>query len=101
MYGKDEEAPVIINRCRRFRSVANIQHCVTISNGAMMIVSVCSNLNHVFGISSKDWVEDEVAQPSMLRRTVVTEINKVLNVIVRPDIAKLLIERKIITLVML
>ena len=48
----------------------------------MIFFCQCSNLDHVFGISSKDWVEDEMAQPSMLRRTVVTEINKVLYVIV-------------------
>ena len=53
-----------------------------------------SDLNHVFGMSCKDWVEDEVAQPSMLSRTVVIEIDKVLNVVVRTDIANFLHGRK-------
>lgn len=44
----------------------------------------------MFGISSKDRVENEVAQPSMLSRTVVAEIDKILYVVVRSDITKLL-----------
>ena len=46
------------------------------------IIGKLVHLDHVFGIGSKHRVEDEVAQPSMLSRTVVTEIDEVLYVIV-------------------
>jgi hypothetical protein len=56
----------------------------------MIICFQCSHLDQVFGVGSKDRVENEVAQPSMLSRTVVAEVYKILYVVVGPDITKLL-----------
>lgn len=44
----------------------------------------------MFAIGSKDWVENEVVEVSMLRRMVVVEIDEVLDAVVRPDVADLL-----------
>ena len=52
----------------------------------------------MFGIGSEDRVENKVAQSSMLSRTVVAEVDKILYVIVRPDITELLKHTKRITI---
>ena len=44
----------------------------------------------MLAIGSKDWVENEVVEVSMLRRMVVVEIDKVLYAVVRLDIANFL-----------
>lgn len=55
-----------------------------------IIHSYPSYLDEVLGIASKDRVEDEVVQVSMLRREVVIVVDKILNVVVRANILHIL-----------
>ena len=74
-YGKDEGAPVVINNNYMYIRVTRFSSII----GKLV---QCSNLDHVFGIGSKHRVEDKVAQPSMLSRTVMIEIDEVFYIIV-------------------
>ena len=50
----------------------------------------CVYLDHVLAVGSKDWVENEVVQVSMLSRKIVVEVDEVFNVKVRSDVTNLL-----------